>query len=125
MSPLLVLLGGGAALFLLMKSGKSGAPGTTDTAGVKIPIKGPSGIQWIIEHYTDMNAGYVYTKVTMPNAQFGAQGETPMFTYATPIGKVEPNSLVSLNSEAPRTLFDKAVSDFNVTVPAGIELPES
>ena len=122
MNPLLVMLGGGAILYLLAKSKSSGSG--QQASGPRVRITGPSKIQWFIEHYTDMEAGYVYTKVTMPSDQFGAQGETPIFTYATPVGKTVPNSLVSLNPEAPRSIINSALSDFGVTVPAGVELPE-
>jgi len=120
MSPLVVLLGGAAAALLLFSRR---GPSSSEPVTPRIEITGNSGIRWVIEHYTDIEAGYVYTKVTLPGAQFGTSGETPMFTMVTPVGKTEPNQLVTLNPEAPRVILDRAISDFNVTIPEGLTLP--
>lgn len=126
MNPLVIL--GGGALLLLMLKGKGGSASETPdgnfTAGPRITVKMPSGTTWAVENGVDMESHYVYTKVALPPMSSGLSEDQPMFTFVTPIGATSPNTLITFNPEAPGDIIQRALRDFNVTVPPGVELPE-
>lgn len=109
-SPLFLLGGAAAGLYLLSKKG---GQATTE-------VVGPSNTHWLTRSQTAQ--GMTYTQVIAKSGQFGPHIDTMVLTYSTPVGQTTPRTLVSLTQGLPQQMVLTAIKDFSVTVPEGMKV---